>query len=77
MKRAAAGRVGVGMPALALLARHRAGDWGDLGAADTRANDEALAEGGRLLSAYQTAGKVWVITEWDRSATTVLLPADY
>src|SRR5215212_3453431 len=60
-----------------LLARHRAGDWGDLGAADARANDAALAGGGRLFSAYETAaGRVWVISEWDRSATTVLLPAD-
>ena len=67
-----------GLSPARLLARHLAGDWGDLDAADVRANDAARASGGRLFSAYETtAGKVWVITGWDRSATTVLLPADY
>src|SRR5215211_5427372 len=67
-----------GLSPARLLARHLAGDWGDLGAADARANDDALASGGRLFSAYATAaGRVWVITEWDRSATTVLLPEEY
>jgi hypothetical protein len=61
------------------LKRHRAGDWGDLGHADRAENELSLREGFRLLSTYtSTAGaKFWVITEADRSATTVLLPEDY
>ena len=61
------------------LARHAEGDWGEaLCIEDVAANDSALADGGRLLSAYQIGGiKVWIITEWDRSATTILLPAEY
>lgn len=61
------------------LARHHRGDWGELDDEDRAANDAALRDGSRILSAY-TAGKgekVWVITEADRSATTVLLPEDY
>lgn len=63
----------------AALARHVRGDWGDLDAHDIRANNEALEHGGRLLSAYTAADgtRFWIITEADRSATTVLLPEDY
>lgn len=63
----------------ALLARHQTGDWGDLCAEDHRANERALLFGGRLLSAYIVAEgvKVWVITESDRAATTLLLPDEY
>lgn len=55
-----------------------AGDWGNLCEEDRLANERALREGERLLSAYETAGGVtfWIITERDRSATTVLLPED-
>jgi hypothetical protein len=61
-----------------LLARHQGGDWGDVGAEDGHLNDMALRNGGRLFSAYDTeAGRVWIITEGDRSATTVLLPSEY
>jgi hypothetical protein len=62
-----------------LLDRHFAGDWGDLDAEDKAANDEAVKEGERILSSYQLAPnlKIYVITEADRSATTVLLPDDY
>jgi hypothetical protein len=61
-----------------LLIRHQSGDWGSVGPADWRANDRDLREGGRLLSAYDVGGsRVWVITEADRSATTILLPAEY
>jgi len=63
-----------------LLTRHVHGDWGDLDKDDRNANDRALLEGTRLLSAYAlpvTGQRVWVITEWDRSLTTVLLPEDY
>lgn len=61
------------------LARHASGDWGDVCAEDARANVAALADGTRLLSAYHLADrtKVWIITEADRSATTVLLPEEY
>jgi len=61
------------------LARHAAGDWGDLCDEDLEANDDALACGGRIMSSYKLAAgrKLWVITEGDRSATTLLLPEDY
>ena len=61
------------------LHRHILGDWGDLCEEDWQANEDALASGGRLLSVYHTASgvKFYVITEWDRSGTTVLLPEDY
>lgn len=61
------------------LHRHQAGDWGAVGPEDWAANDRALADRDRLLSAYLTDGgtKVWIITEWDRSVTTVLLPEEY
>jgi hypothetical protein len=63
----------------ALLARHEAGDWGDLCPDDFTANDHALVDGERLLSNYVLPGgaKVWIITEWDRSVTTILLPSEY
>jgi hypothetical protein len=60
------------------LRRHACGDWGDLCPEDTLANDAALQKGGRLFSAYGFgATRFWVITEADRSVTTVLLPEDY
>ena len=66
------------------LARHFTGDWGDVDADDQQANDQALipdehGEYDRLLSAYHlTDGtKIWVLTEADRSATTILLPSEY
>jgi len=61
------------------LARHQSGDWGDLGEEDRRENELALREGFRLLSAYRTktGRKLWVITEADRSATTILTPEEY
>ena len=66
---------------LPYLALHARGDWGEaLCAQDTLANDQALRHGERLLSAYflpLTGQKLWIITEWDRSATTLLLPDEY
>lgn len=61
------------------LARHRAGDWGEVGKADWAENELSLREGFRLLSAYRDGNGVtfWVITEADRSATTILLPEEY
>ena len=67
-----------GVDLLALLRRHAAGDWGDGDAGDRRLNTQALDSGGRLLSVYETAaGTLWIITEADRSATTLLRPDDY
>lgn len=59
--------------------RHVSGDWGDLEGDDRRENELALRIGSRLLSVYHTATgtKFYIITEADRSATTVLLPDDY
>ena len=63
----------------ALLNRHVQGDWGDLDKHDRRENERALIEGTRLLSSYTLAGgtRIWIITEADRSATTLLLPEEY
>lgn len=63
------------------LKRHFAGDWGDLEYYDRTSNQHALANGGRLLSRYtlddDLEPELWIITEADRSATTVLLPSEY
>jgi len=61
------------------LQRHVRGDWGNLDDEDKQANEDALHRGSRLLSSYQTSQNVkfWIITEADRSVTTVLLPEDY
>ncbi len=61
------------------LSRHQRGDWGDPCASDAAANDAALRyDDGRLFSAYETPhGRLWIITEADRSATTMLLPDEY
>jgi hypothetical protein len=59
------------------LARHAAGDWGDLCAFDRRQNERALRDGARVLSSYNiSAGRVWIVTEADRSVTTILLPEE-
>jgi len=59
------------------LRRHRSGDWGDLDAEDKAANDWSRGNGERILSAYGTDPKIWIITEADRSVTTVLFPEEY
>ncbi|MGB3288570.1 MAG: hypothetical protein WBA83_04795 [Burkholderiaceae bacterium] len=62
------------------LRRHLGGDWGDLFGGDSQLNDAALASGqDRLFSSYQVAPdlRLWIITEWDRSVTTLLLPSEY
>jgi hypothetical protein len=68
-----------GIPPMALLLRHICGDWGDVCPEDWQQNDLSVASGLRVLSVYTMPDrtKVWVITEWDRSVTTVLLPDDY
>jgi hypothetical protein len=60
------------------LARHATGDWGDLCPFDLRQNEMALREGYRVLSSYPVGRQcVWIITEADRSVTTILLPQEY
>ena len=60
------------------IKRHNGGDWGELDFHDTLVNEEAVENGGRILSSYKVGdGEVWVITEWDRSVSTVLLPSEY
>jgi hypothetical protein len=61
------------------LRRHASGDWGDVSAEDHQANEASLAGGARLLSSYRTSlgTKIWIITEADRSVTTLLLPDEY
>ncbi len=68
-----------GIPAILLLSRHIHGDWGSLSVEDQTANELALLTGKRLLSSYDLPDgrKVWIITEADRSVTTILLPDDY
>jgi hypothetical protein len=60
------------------LIRHQSGDWGEVYPEDRDENELSLREGFRLLSVYQSGSvKFWIITEADRSVTTVLLPSDY
>lgn len=67
--------------ALSSLRRHFACDWGDVCAEDRAANDQALLHGDRLFSVYKHADhedwKIWIITEADRSTTTILFPSKY
>lgn len=61
-----------------IVERHQSGDWGDVDEHDQAVNDEAVEVGNRILSAYTLEGeKVWIITEWDRSYTTILRPEEY
>lgn len=64
---------------LEFLSRHLRGDWGELCRDDKTENDLSLKHGLRLMSSYQVtdAEKLWIITEADRSVTTLLLPAEY
>ena len=66
------------------ISRHVQGDWGQVGTADAKANDDALVDGSRILSAYKTLKgiKIWVITEavdddGKRASTCLLLPNEY
>jgi hypothetical protein len=63
----------------ALLARHRSGDWGEIPPEDARENRRSLEHGWRVISSYplSTGARVWVLTEANRSATTLLLPEEY
>ena len=61
------------------LQRHINGDWGELDAHDRAENELSIEQGFRILSSYRTSSgeKLWIITEADRSATTILLPSEY
>lgn len=60
------------------IARHKSGDWGNLCEEDKQLNNEAVHFGGRILSSYQLMGqKIYIITEANRSLTTILLPSEY
>ncbi len=66
-------------PAIEFVMRHESGDWGELDEFDKGQNNLAVEQGTRILSAYtlSTGGKIWIITEADRSVTTLLLPEEY
>ena len=66
-------------PPIKFLNRHAAGDWGEVDAGDAKLNDDALVAGERLLSAYtmKSGERLWIITEADRSVTTLLLLEEY
>lgn len=68
-----------GETGMGYVARHLNGDWGTVEAEDRASNDAAVTNGDRILSAYVTANgtKIWIISEWDRSVTTILLPDEY
>jgi len=68
-----------GINASALLARHQKGDFGDIDEADRVANANAIRHHARIFSAYILGRgiRIWVITEADRSVTTLLLPEEY
>jgi len=62
-----------------LIKRHLCGDWGDACKEDKETNDRALKNGGMLMSVFESPEHetLWVITEWDRSVCTILLPSEY
>jgi hypothetical protein len=69
----------VGEDALTYIRRHAQGDWGAVDADDAKENELSLVQGFRLLSTYALSDgtRIWIITEADRSATTILLPSEY
>ena len=75
----------LGLSPTTFLCRHQNGDWGDICEEDKKLNDEAVKYEGdsdrqqRILSAYELPGnnKIWIITEWDRSSTCILMPEEY
>lgn len=68
-----------GQTPLEFIQRHINHDWGDLDDDDKRENDYSVAHGFRILSAYRLkdSTRIWIITEADRSSTTILLPSEY
>lgn len=62
----------------AAMLRYQLEEWGELPPEDIELNNEAIKDGGRILAAYNTSrGRIWIITEWDRSVTTILYPSEY
>lgn len=70
---------GAGQSASEFLTRHQSGDWGDLSEEDRQENEFSVDKELRIFSAYHTrlGEKIWIITEADRSTTTILLPSEY
>ncbi|HEY6245828.1 MAG TPA: hypothetical protein VIX17_17890, partial [Pyrinomonadaceae bacterium] len=68
-----------GQTEIEFLRRHMSCDWGDISKEDVAENELSITEGFRILSAYHTAKdqKIWIITEADRTSTTILLPCEY
>ena len=63
---------------LSYLSRHRLGNWGEIDTHDRRQNELSLKHGWRILGSYSVADRcIWIITEADRSMTTILLPEEY
>lgn len=62
-----------------MVRRHLTGDWGEMDGDDQRTNERALLDGARVMSQYTASNgaRIWVITEADRSVTTILLPEEY
>jgi len=72
------GTLALGVDFSPYIGMHQRGYWGDVCQEDWQANDQSVKNGSRILSAYETPkGKIWIITESDRSSTTVLLPSEY
>ncbi len=64
---------------IASMQKYAGADWGQLDVEDRKTNDRALKDGDRILAAYESPNlpKIWIITEWDRSVTTILFPDEY
>jgi len=73
------GALALGIDLASYMRRHHCGDWGDLCDEDKQANESALTDGTRILSCYKVGcgRRIYIITEWDRSLTTALLPEEY
>lgn len=66
------------MEVIDAMLRYAEKDWGIVSQNDKQANDWGLENGDRILAAYETCeGDIWIITEWDRSVTTILFPSEY
>lgn len=72
------GAIALGINFAPYINRHVRGDWGDVDSEDWERNNVSVGEGSRIISAYQTAAwRIWIITEADRTVTTILLPSEY
>ena len=68
----------LGLDAVHYLVRHVTGDWGNVDEQDKEANETAVYQGGRIISAYgEGQSRILIVTEWDRSVTTILQPDEY